>query len=57
MAATISNRGSQGEQKINDDEDINDVNSEKGTPELPIKTMTTMKAKTTMKTVTMAHHG
>jgi len=36
MVATISNRGRQGEQKTNDDEDINDVDSEKGTPELPI---------------------
>ena len=36
MAATISNRGRQGEQKTNDDEDIDDVDSEKGTPELPI---------------------
>jgi hypothetical protein len=39
MAATISNRGRQGEQKPNDDEDINDVDSEKGTPELPITTL------------------
>ena len=36
MAATISNRGRQGEQKTNDDEDIDDVDAEKGTPELPI---------------------
>ena len=36
MAATISNSGRQGEQKTNDDEDIDDVDSEKGTPELPI---------------------
>jgi len=39
MVATISNRGRQGEQKINDDEDINDVDSEMGTPELPITTL------------------
>jgi len=36
MMATTSNRGKQGEQKTNDDEDIDDVDSEKGTPELPI---------------------
>ena len=36
---TISNRGRQGEQKTNDDEDIDDVDSEKGTPELPITTL------------------
>ena len=38
MVANISNRGRQGEQRTNDDEDINDINSEKGTPELPIMT-------------------
>jgi hypothetical protein len=32
MVATISKRGRQGEQKTNDDEDIDDVDSEKGTP-------------------------
>ena len=36
MVATISKRGKQGEQKTNDDEDIDDVDAEKGTPELPI---------------------
>ena len=36
MMATTSNRGKQGEQKTNDDEDIDDVDSEKGTPELAI---------------------
>ena len=39
MVATISKRGRQGEQKTNDDEDINDVDSEKGTQELPITTL------------------
>ena len=38
MVANISNRGRQGEQRTNDDEDINDIDSEKGTPELPITT-------------------
>ena len=36
MVATISKRGRQGEQKTNDEVDIDDVDSEKGTPELPI---------------------
>ena len=67
MVATISNRGRQGEQKSNDDEDINEVDSEKGTPELPITTLRKSifidedddndEGKTTMKTVTVAHHG
>jgi len=39
MVATISNRGRQGEQKTNGDEDINDVDSEKGSSELPITTL------------------
>jgi hypothetical protein len=39
MAVTILNRGRQGEQKTNNDEDINDVNSEMGSPELPITTL------------------
>ena len=67
MVATISNRGRQGEQKSNDDEDIDEVDSEKGTPELPITTLRKSifidedddnnEGKTTMKTVTVAHHG
>ena len=39
MVATISNKGRQGEQKTNDDEDIDDVDSEMGSPELPITTL------------------
>jgi len=39
MAASISIRGRQGEQKTNNDEDIDDVDSEKGTPELAITTL------------------
>jgi hypothetical protein len=39
MVATISNRGRQGEQKTKDDEDIDDVDSEMGSLELPITTL------------------
>ena len=69
MVATTSKRGRQGEQKNSDDVDIDDVDSEKGTPaehqsrnyERVFSTMKTMmmmmKRKTTMTTVTVAHHG